>query len=46
LTLGHPHEDAYILFRYAENLAAGHGIVFNVGGPRAEGATDFLHLLT
>ena len=40
-----PHEDAYILFRYAEHLAEGHGIVFNVGGPRAEGATDFLWLL-
>lgn len=41
----HPAEDAYILFRYAENLAAGHGIVFNIGGPHCEGATDFLWLL-
>ncbi len=41
----HPFEDAYILFRYAENLAAGNGIVFNIGGPRTEGATDFLWLL-
>lgn len=40
-----PAEDAYILFRYAEHLAEGHGIVFNIGGSRAEGATDFLWLL-
>ena len=45
LNVGHPAEDAYILFRYAEHVATGHGIVFNVGGPRAEGATDFLWLL-
>ncbi len=45
LERGHPHEDAFILFRYAENLAEGHGIVFNPGGPRTEGATDFLWLL-
>jgi len=41
----HPHEDAYILFRYAEHIASGNGIVFNVGGPPSEGATDFLWLL-
>ena len=41
----HPHEDAYILFRYVENIVAGHGIAFNVGGPRSEGATDFLWLM-
>ena len=45
LSTGHPTEDAYILFCYAEHLAGGHGIVFNIGGPRAEGATDFLWLL-
>jgi hypothetical protein len=39
---GNPHEDAFILFRYAKNLAAGHGIVYYPGGPHAEGATDFL----
>jgi hypothetical protein len=44
LSTGHPHEDAYILFRYAEHLAQGRGIVFNAQGPRAEGATDFLWL--
>ena len=26
-------DDAYITFRYAENLAAGHGLVFNAGQP-------------
>ncbi len=26
-----PHDDAYISFRYAENLANGRGLVFNVG---------------
>jgi hypothetical protein len=45
LTRGHPHEDAYILFRYAENVAAGKGVVFWAGGPRTEGATDFLWLV-
>ena len=28
LNVGHPAEDAYILFRYAEHVATGHGIVF------------------
>ena len=41
----HPHEDAFILFRYAEHFAAGLGIVFNPEGPPAEGATDFLWLV-
>ena len=42
LAAGHPNGDAYILFRYVENAAAGHGIVYNPGGEPAEGATDFL----
>jgi hypothetical protein len=41
----HPHEDAFILFRYAEHFAHGYGIVFNEAGPRAEGATDFLYMI-
>jgi hypothetical protein len=41
----HPNEDAYILFKYAELLATGHGIVYWPGGPHAEGATDFLWML-
>ena len=42
---GHFHEDAYILFIYADHLAAGEGIVFYPGGPPAEGATDFLWMV-
>jgi hypothetical protein len=45
LHYGSPHEDAYILFRYAKHLTGGEGIVFYPGGPHAEGATDFLWLL-
>ncbi|MEM6569913.1 MAG: hypothetical protein AAF957_15995 [Planctomycetota bacterium] len=34
-------DDAFISFRYAENLIAGHGLVFNPG-ERVEGYTNFL----
>ncbi|WP_437681319.1 hypothetical protein [Sorangium sp. So ce131] len=34
-------DDAYISFRYAENLANGNGLVYNVG-ERVEGYTNFL----
>ena len=34
-------DDAYISFRYARNLATGHGLVFNPG-ERVEGYTNFL----
>ncbi len=34
-------DDAFIAFRYAENLASGFGLVFN-DGERVEGYTDFL----
>lgn len=34
-------DDAFISFRYAENFAHGHGLVFNVG-ERVEGYTNFL----
>jgi arabinofuranosyltransferase len=37
-------DDAFIWFRYAQNLAAGNGITFNAEGPRAEGYTGFLWL--
>lgn len=37
-------DDAYITYRYAENLAAGHGAVFNPG-ERVEGYTNFLWML-
>lgn len=35
------YDDAYISFRYARNLAEGHGLVFNVG-EKVEGYTNFL----
>lgn len=38
-------EDAAIGFRYARNLAEGHGIVFNPGGERVEGFTSVSWLL-
>lgn len=41
----HPHEDAYILFRYVQNVVSGYGIAFNPGGPPTEGATDFLWMM-
>ena len=40
-----PEEDAAILMRYSRHLAAGHGIVWNVGEPPVDGATDFLFML-
>ena len=38
-------EDAFISFRYAANLADGHGLVFNPG-ERVEGYTNFLWTVT
>ncbi len=40
-----PFDDAYITFRYAENIAKGFGIVWNIGGPHTEGYTNFLLVL-
>src|SRR5438067_2358346 len=37
-------DDAFITFRYADNIAAGHGAVFNLG-ERVEGPADFLWLV-
>ncbi|HCU97722.1 MAG TPA: hypothetical protein DGM69_00065 [Chloroflexi bacterium] len=37
-------DDAYITYRYAENLANGNGIVFNPGDP-VEGYSNLLYLL-
>jgi hypothetical protein len=37
-------DDAYISFRYADNLVAGNGLVYNVG-ERVEGYTNFLWTL-
>jgi arabinofuranosyltransferase len=39
-----PFEDAAMLMRYSQNLAAGHGIVWNVGDQPVDGATDFLFM--
>lgn len=38
-------DDAYISFRYADNLVAGNGLVYNVG-ERVEGYTNFLWTLS
>jgi hypothetical protein len=38
-------EDAFITYRYALNLADGHGAVFNIG-ERVEGYSDFLWMVT
>lgn len=45
LAFGYPHEDAYILFKYARHVGAGMGSVFSPGGSHAEGATDFLWMM-
>lgn len=37
-------DDAFISFRYAQNLAAGHGVVWNIG-EHVEGYTNFLWVL-
>lgn len=34
-------EDAFITFRFAKNLASGHGLVWNVGEPAVEGYPTF-----
>lgn len=38
-------DDAFITFRYAEHLAGGHGIVWNVGEAPVEGYTNFLFMV-
>ncbi len=38
-------DDAMISMRYAQNLAAGHGLVWNAGEPAVEGYTNFLWTL-
>jgi hypothetical protein len=38
-------DDAMISMRYGRNLAGGHGLVWNAGGPRVEGYTNFLWTL-
>lgn len=41
-----PFEDAAMLMRYAQHLAGGYGIVWNIGGQPVDGATDFLFMVT
>jgi arabinofuranosyltransferase len=43
-SLGYPHDDAFISFRYAHNLILGDGLVFNPG-ERVEGYSNFLWTL-
>ncbi len=40
-----PFEDAAMLMRYAQHLADGHGIVWNIGEQPVDGATDFLFMV-
>ncbi len=40
-----PFEDAAMLMRYAQHLAGGDGIVWNIGEPPLDGATDFLFMV-
>src|SRR5439155_14181321 len=43
--VGYVKDDAYIAYRYATNLAHGHGLTFNVGDPPVEGFTSFVWTL-
>jgi hypothetical protein len=45
LYIGHPYEDAYIVFKYIDNFASGRGIVYYPGGPHTEGFVDFLWVM-
>jgi len=40
-----PFEDAAMLMRYAQHLAQGYGIVWNIGEHPVDGATDFLFMV-
>ncbi|WP_047865795.1 hypothetical protein [Rubrobacter aplysinae] len=44
--VGAVDEDAYISFRYAQNLLAGEGLVFNPDGQQVEGITNLLWTLS
>jgi len=39
-------DDAFISFRYAKNLASGHGLTWNPGEAPVEGYTNFLWVMT
>jgi arabinofuranosyltransferase len=38
-------DDAFITFRFAQHLANGQGLIWNIGGEPVEGFTSFLHVL-
>jgi len=38
-------DDPYMNFRYAQHLAEGHGLTWNIGGERCEGFTSLLQVL-
>jgi arabinofuranosyltransferase len=38
-------DDAFITFRFAQHLADGCGLIWNIGGERVEGFTSMLHVL-
>ncbi|MBI3165350.1 MAG: hypothetical protein IPG44_13575 [Anaerolineales bacterium] len=40
-----PFEDAAMIMRYAQHLAGGHGVVWNIGETPVDGATDFLFMV-
>jgi hypothetical protein len=40
-----PFEDAAMLMRYADHLAHGYGVVWNIGEHPVDGATDFLFMV-
>jgi len=42
LTFDTIEEDAYIYFRFAANMANGHGYVFNIGGPPVEAGSSLV----
>lgn len=45
LTTGYAADDAFITFRYAENIAAGYGFVYNLGEPVLGTTTPLFTLL-
>lgn len=40
-----PYDDAAMLMRYADHIAHGEGIVWNIGEAPVDGATDFLFMI-
>jgi arabinofuranosyltransferase len=42
---GRPEEDAAMLLRYSKHVAAGYGVVWNIGEKPVDGATDFLFMM-